>query len=122
MVLWQGKEHHLSERVSLMNSHLDIEEQIEMDLLLQMAGVETDLLAQCGFSPEEIVALFRLRQWYQMGGSDRVSRSCATWSFSSSSCSMARWSCKQGYYHGTTSHCGYAGYCPRHRSFALGVR
>ncbi len=55
-----------------MNSHLDIEEQIEMDLLLQMASMETEVLTQCGFSREEIAALLWLRQWYQTGGSDRV--------------------------------------------------
>ena len=38
----------------------------------QATGTETDLLAQSGFSAEEIVALLWLRQWYQTGGSDRV--------------------------------------------------
>ena len=55
-----------------MNPH--VEEHVEMEIQVQTAGTETDLLAQCGFSPdpEEIVALLWLRQWYQMGGSDRV--------------------------------------------------
>jgi hypothetical protein len=53
-----------------MNPH--VEEHFEMERQGQTAGTETDLLAQCGFSPEESVALLWLRQWYQMGGSDRV--------------------------------------------------
>ncbi len=55
-----------------MNTRVDVEEHLEMDSLLQTAGTETDMLAQCGLSAEEIVALLWLRQWYQTGGSDRV--------------------------------------------------
>lgn len=33
---------------------------------------ETDVLAQNGFSQDEIISLIWLRQWYQHGGSDRV--------------------------------------------------
>ncbi len=33
---------------------------------------ETEALVQQGFTPEEIAALLRLREWYQYGGSDRV--------------------------------------------------
>lgn len=29
-------------------------------------------LAACGFTSEEIVTLFRLQDWYQTGGSDRM--------------------------------------------------
>jgi hypothetical protein len=53
-----------------MNPH--VEEHIEMETQVQTSRTETDLLAQCGFSPEEIVALLWLRQWYQTSGSDRV--------------------------------------------------
>jgi hypothetical protein len=49
-----------------------VEEHFEMEIQVQTARTETDLLAQCGFSPEEIMALRWLRQWYQTGGSDRV--------------------------------------------------
>jgi hypothetical protein len=49
-----------------------VEEHLEMDSIVQTIETETDLLAQCGFSPEEIAALLWLRQWYQTGGSDRV--------------------------------------------------
>jgi hypothetical protein len=43
-----------------------------METQVQATRTETDILAQCGFSAEEIVALLWLRQWYQTGGSDRV--------------------------------------------------
>jgi len=33
---------------------------------------ETDILLQRGFTSDEIISLFWLRQWYQNGGSDRV--------------------------------------------------
>ena len=55
-----------------MNTHIDVEERLEMDSLVQMAGSEIDMLVGCGFSREEIAALLWLRQWYQTGGSDRV--------------------------------------------------
>ena len=50
----------------------DVEEHVEMEIQVQTAGTETAMLAQRGFSPEEIVAVLWLRQWYQTGGSDRV--------------------------------------------------
>ena len=53
-----------------MNPH--VEEHVEMETQAQAARTETDMLAQRGFSPEEIVAVLWLRQWYQNGGSDRV--------------------------------------------------
>jgi hypothetical protein len=34
---------------------------------------EAEALAQRGFAQDEIASLLRLRQWYQNGGSDRVS-------------------------------------------------
>ncbi len=33
---------------------------------------DAEALTQSGFTPEEIVSLLWLRQWYQNGGSDRV--------------------------------------------------
>lgn len=36
------------------------------------ASVETEALAQKGFTQDEIASLVRLREWYQHGGSDRV--------------------------------------------------
>jgi hypothetical protein len=40
-----------------MNTHIDVEEHTEMDLLVQTKGTETDPLARCGFSREEITTL-----------------------------------------------------------------
>src|SRR5215469_10531675 len=53
---------------TMMNPH--VEELVEMEIQVQATGTETDLLAQHGFSSEEIVALLWLQQWYQTGGSD----------------------------------------------------
>jgi hypothetical protein len=43
-----------------------------MSTAADAGDTERKRLAQCGFSSEEIVSLFWLRQWYQSGGSDRV--------------------------------------------------
>ena len=56
----------------MMNTDIQAEEHLAMETQVQAALTEIDLLAQCGFSAEEIVALLWLRQWYQTGGSDRV--------------------------------------------------
>jgi hypothetical protein len=34
--------------------------------------METEALVQSGFTPEEIASMLRLRDWYQLGGSDRA--------------------------------------------------
>lgn len=49
-----------------------VEEQRKMIIGSEALDAERQRLEQCGFIPEEIVALFWLRQWYQAGGSDRV--------------------------------------------------
>ena len=56
-----------------MNKHIHIEEQREVAVLSDATLDEKDMLAQWGFSSDEIVALLWLRQWYQNGGSDRAS-------------------------------------------------
>jgi len=38
----------------------------------QSAILETEALAQRGFTQEEIASLLRLKEWYQHGGSDRI--------------------------------------------------
>ena len=48
--------HHEEEFVP-MNMHIDVEEHPEMDATLQTKGTETDPLARCGFSREEITTL-----------------------------------------------------------------
>ncbi len=55
-----------------MNTDIQAEEQLEIETQVQATRTETDLLAECGFSAEEIVSLLWLRQWYQTSGSDRV--------------------------------------------------
>jgi hypothetical protein len=55
-----------------MNTDIQANEQLEIETQVQATVTETDLLAQCGFSAEEIVSLLWLRHWYQTGGSDRV--------------------------------------------------
>ncbi len=55
-----------------MNTDILAEKQLEIETQVQATVTETDLLAQCGCSAEESVALLWLRQWYQTGGSDRV--------------------------------------------------
>jgi hypothetical protein len=57
-----------------MNMHQPIqaEEECNMAMCVEADAALGDQLAQWGFSTEEIVALFWLRQWYQTGGSDRM--------------------------------------------------
>ena len=55
-----------------MKKQQPVEEQREMIIGSEALDAERQRLEQCGFIPEEIVALFWLRQWYQAGGSDRV--------------------------------------------------
>jgi hypothetical protein len=38
----------------------------------EIVTTDAETLEQSGFTSEEIVSLFWLRQWYQNGGSDRV--------------------------------------------------
>ena len=51
-----------------MNTHIDVEERLETDSPVQTVGTETDTLARCGFSCDEIADLLWLRQWYQTRG------------------------------------------------------
>jgi hypothetical protein len=51
----------------MMNTPIDAKEQSET------TATDVEKLAGCGFTSEEIVALVFLQQWYQAGGSDRVS-------------------------------------------------
>jgi hypothetical protein len=67
-----GKEGALSERTATMHTDIQAEKQLAKETQVQATIMETELLAQCGFSTEEIVSLLWLRQWYQTGGSDRV--------------------------------------------------
>ena len=55
-----------------MNPQMQKEAQRELSTYSAIAVSETDLLTSWGFDPHEIVSLLWLRQWYQMGGSDRA--------------------------------------------------
>ena len=50
----------------------DIQEQLALTPGAKAVPTEQELLAQWGFTAEEIASLLRLRQWYQTGGSDRA--------------------------------------------------
>lgn len=54
-----------------MNPQISSEKEFDMVNIVEKA-CEEDLLAQQGFTEEEIVSLLYLRQRYQTGGSDRV--------------------------------------------------
>jgi hypothetical protein len=56
-----------------MNPQMHMEAQLETSTSTELALNETDMLAGWGFDPHEIASLLWLRQWYQTGGSDRVS-------------------------------------------------
>ncbi len=45
-----------------MKPHIHVEENLETETQVQATGTETDMLAQCGWSAEESVALLWLRQ------------------------------------------------------------
>ena len=45
--------------------------ELTTDVLVDVT-TETNVLAERGFTSDEILSLLWLRQWYQNGGSDRV--------------------------------------------------
>lgn len=55
-----------------MDPHTHLKEQFETTRQSEVTLIEEDILAQWGFSSEEIVSLLWLRRWYQIGGSDRA--------------------------------------------------
>ena len=55
-----------------MNPQIQSEKELDLVITTEIAITETDTLTENGFTPEEIVSLLWLRQWYQNGGSDRV--------------------------------------------------
>lgn len=50
----------------------EIQKQLAAAPGAKAVPTEQELLAECGFSAEEITSLLWLRQWYQSGGSDRA--------------------------------------------------
>ena len=55
-----------------MHTYLDAKEQGGMPLQTEVIATDQERLTASGFSSEEIVSLLWLQQWYQKGGSDRV--------------------------------------------------
>ena len=55
-----------------MNPQIQSEKELDLINNTEIAITETDTLASSGFTPDEIVSLLWLRNWYQTGGSDRV--------------------------------------------------
>lgn len=55
-----------------MNPQTHSEEEITIVPGAESAIPETEALAQSGFTPDEIVSVLWLRQWYENGGSDRI--------------------------------------------------
>lgn len=51
---------------------MDRQELLEPTTSTGTAPTDQELLAQWGFTPEEITSLLWLQQWYQIGGRDRV--------------------------------------------------
>ena len=56
----------------IMNPQIHAIEQLNIAIYLKTVDPEREWLVQCDFTAEEIVALLWLRQWYQVGGSDRM--------------------------------------------------
>jgi hypothetical protein len=55
-----------------MNPQIQSEKELDIVNNPEIATTEMDELLKSGFTQDEIVSLFYLRQWYQTGGSDRV--------------------------------------------------
>ena len=55
-----------------MNPQIQSEKELDIVNNAEIATTEMDELVKSGFTQDEIVSLFYLRQWYQTGGSDRV--------------------------------------------------
>ena len=55
-----------------MNMHIHAKEHLEIAANTETIVTGMDRLVKSGFTPEEIVSLLWLQQWYPNGGSDRV--------------------------------------------------
>ena len=60
------------ERMFKMNPNTQSLKAIENEGIAEPVVSEVDALVECGFTPDEIISLVWLRDWYQSGGSDRV--------------------------------------------------
>ncbi len=55
-----------------MNQNTQSLKAFEGEVIAAPVVPEVETLAELGFTPEEIVSMVWLRDWYQSGGSDRV--------------------------------------------------
>jgi len=55
-----------------MNPNTQSLKAIENEGIAEPVVSEVDALVERGFTPDEIISLVWLRDWYQSGGSDRV--------------------------------------------------
>ena len=55
-----------------MNQYSQSLKAFEHETVVESVVPEVDTLAGCGFTPDEIISLVWLRNWYQSGGSDRA--------------------------------------------------
>ena len=55
-----------------MNPQIHAEEQLMTTTNVETTTTDMDMLAQQGFTSDEVLSLLWLRQWYQNGGSDRT--------------------------------------------------
>ncbi len=55
-----------------MNPQIESEKELTITNNTEITITETDSLLECGCTPDEIVSLIWLRNWYQTGGSDRA--------------------------------------------------
>jgi hypothetical protein len=60
------------ERTLKMNPNTQSLKAIENEGIAEPVVSEVDTLVERGFTPDEIISLVWLRDWYQSGGSDRV--------------------------------------------------
>ena len=62
----------VSRKDLMMNTQLHTEKQRDMATYRQTSVTDLGDLVMSGFTPEEIVSLLWLQNWYQSGGSDRA--------------------------------------------------
>ena len=62
----------LRKKVIIMNPQIQSDKELDIVNNADIAISETDALTSNGFTPDEVVSLLWLRNWYQTGGSDRV--------------------------------------------------
>lgn len=55
-----------------MNQYSQSLKAFEHETVVEPFVPEVDTLAGCGFTPDEIISIVWLRNWYQSGGSDRA--------------------------------------------------